>query len=114
MADKGLSLRSLATEVGMSASRMSYCLNGERAFTVGEVERISAALGVSHWRLIKAAEDALKEERARRADVIAFPGGKPHVSDGMTDQEALDQMGANPLQHAASTRDYDSDCEREQ
>ena len=104
-AAQNLTYEELEYRSGVAKRTLIRLLNGERVIKADQMIAIADAYEIPLSDLIAQAERRMNA--TERGKVVHLP----HISDGMTDQEALDQMGANPLQHAADTHKYDSERE---
>ena len=56
MDERGISIRALASDLGISHTRLAYVLRNERAVTYDEVAAMCSLLGLSLWRLLRQIE----------------------------------------------------------
>lgn len=75
MAEKRLSLRGLAREMGMSHSQLSLALNGHRHFKTDEVAKISNIFGEPVARVMANAGISVRPSSGRRVPVIGAGRG---------------------------------------
>lgn len=68
-----LSLRGLSDASGVKLTRLGDILRRGRAITAGELESIARALGLSAWRVVKMAEEALAEVERKQAQDASEP-----------------------------------------
>ena len=72
MDERGISIRALASDLGISHTRLAYVLRNERAVTYDEVAAMCSLLGLSLWRLLR------QIEIERASDPRATPSRIPH------------------------------------
>ena len=75
MQDKDLSLRGLASRMGMSHSQLSLTFSGDRKFQLSEVAQLSSIFGQPIERIIKAAGVEVPAIGVSRVDVIGAMQG---------------------------------------
>lgn len=72
MGERGISIRALAGDLGISHTRLAYVLRNERAVTYDEAAAMCSLLGLSLWRLLR------QIEIERTSDPRAKPSRIPH------------------------------------
>lgn len=75
MQDKKLSLRSLATKMGMTHSQLSLAFSGARKLQIEEAAKISSIFGEPIHRVIEAAGVSLRPVSGQRVSVIGAMRG---------------------------------------
>jgi transcriptional regulator with XRE-family HTH domain len=95
MADKKLSLRGLATRMGMNHSQLSLAFSGSRKLQLEEVAMLSQIFGEPIHRIIEAAGVDVRAEPGRRASVIGSVGGDGVVTlytDGTVERTTIPDL----------------------
>lgn len=75
MADKKMSLRSLAAKMGMSHSQLSLTFSGSRRMTLDEAAQLSQIFSVPLHTIVENAGVTVKGVGARRVNVIGAVNG---------------------------------------
>ncbi len=109
VADAGLTVRALVASTGMKQSRVHSLMTGTSApATVGEIERISAAVGHRGSTIVRWAEERVEAEQSESA------GGRV-VTFG---RERRPELPAHVPTHVAAlysdVSHHDADVEREE
>lgn len=66
----GWNAERLATASGLAKTTAFNSINGKRATTMSELEALAKALGLTPWRVMRQAEDALEETESTSRDVV--------------------------------------------
>lgn len=80
MADKKMSLRSLASKMGMGHSQLSLTFSGARNLKIDEAAQLSQIFGEPLARIIEAAGAGVRPDPGRRVSVVGAVGGDGVVS----------------------------------
>lgn len=104
MDERGISIRALAAQIGISHTRISYLLRSQRAITVDEMTDMCAAVGIDAWRVLHEVESL----RPTTSSVTALPTGRVG-GGGYGDGDVADPDSP----YGAAALDYGDDPEQE-
>jgi transcriptional regulator with XRE-family HTH domain len=97
----GMTQGELADKVGVARTTILKTFAGSRATYISEFEGIAKALGLSPWRVMRQAEDALEAE----SNVLRFP-----ATSRQENQREADAMIAEQRYAASQLQDGEEDA----
>ena len=100
----GMTQGELADKVGVARTTILKTFAGSRATYISEFEGIAKALGLSPWRVMRQAEDALE---AAPSNVLRFP-----ATSRQENQREADAMIAEQRYAASQLRDGEEDADQ--
>lgn len=100
----GWNAERLATASGLAKTTAFNSINGKRATTMSELEALAKALGLTPWRVMRQAEDALE---AAPSNVLRFP-----ATSRQENQREADAMLAEQRYAASQLRDGEEDADQ--